>query len=133
MIMSLMDPPPTRLPAAAAPPAPGPPRGSGPSLALPEDLCPDRWRAMGLWEDGREFLVTFGRGREDCRLRLDHALLEYDADDFERIETMWYEQFRPATAWRPSEWYPVEEIRLRRFKLLRAAGRLLPRRPPKDR
>lgn len=79
------------------------------------------WRVLGNWLDGEIFLVVLGRSRADCANRLDAALDSYDYADFQRIETLWYERWVEHPLDEDSRWEPVEEIKLRRFRLLRAA------------
>lgn len=81
------------------------------------------WRVMGMWHDNRQFLVVMGQTKAECLERLDAALAEYTYDDFEAMEPLWFEVWRPATRWRAGEWYPESLVPLRRFKLLRAAGK----------
>lgn len=70
----------------------------------------NEWRVIGLWRGGRTFLLVTGASPSDCRRRLPRALEEYTDQDFDRIESIWYEFWDPGTAWRLPSWIPFEEL-----------------------
>lgn len=77
---------------------------------------PTYWRVMGMWRDGRQFLVVLGKSPGECLLRLDAALADWDCRDALRAESLWFERWDPGTWLREPRWVAMREIPLRRFK-----------------
>lgn len=75
------------------------------------------WRVMGMWDDGSQFLIVMGSSQKDCERRLWDALEDYTLDDLERMDSMWYENWKQL-AWEDApRWEPISLISLRRYKL----------------
>lgn len=81
-----------------------------------------RYRIVGSWFDGRIFLAVLGLSRHDCLRRLPAAMTPYTLDDLNQIEWLWLERWDAGTSLRPAAWVPVEDIGLRRLKLIRRLG-----------
>lgn len=80
----------------------------------------ERWRIMGMWETGEQFLVVLGQTRAECKRLLDNAVSDYTYADFERTESLWFEAFSPGDRCHPPEWIPLAEIPMRRLRLIKA-------------
>lgn len=81
------------------------------------------WRVMGMWRDGREFLVVMGHTRADCTYRLTEALADYDLADLGAIESLWLEHFEALTEEMEPRWIPRDFVSKRRFLLQRLSER----------
>lgn len=75
------------------------------------------WRVMGMWDDGRQFLLVLGKSRRDCESRLWDALEDYSLEDLERMDSMWYEHWKQLPWEDAPRWEPISLIALRRYKL----------------
>lgn len=72
-----------------------------------------RWRLMGMWKSGEEFLIVMGDSKEECRECLPEALAEYTLDEVRRLASCWFELFLPAWCIYEAEWLAVEELDLK--------------------
>lgn len=75
------------------------------------------WRVMGMWDDGRQFLVVMGTSKADCRKRLGEALDDYTFADLEAMDSLWFEEWKQLPWEQAPRWEPTELISLRGYKL----------------
>lgn len=69
-----------------------------------------RWRIVGQWKSGGEFLLTLGATQADARARLPEALDEYDAEDRRGIDALWVERWLPGGPGDRPRWKLVCEL-----------------------
>lgn len=71
------------------------------------------WRVMGRWFGGPRFLVVLGDSQHDCRRRLAEALSGYSRDDLERVDALWFEEWRWDEDLLACDWIPTSILPLR--------------------
>lgn len=79
-----------------------------------------QWRIMGMWQDGRRFLVVLGKSARDCLRQFDDALDDLNYSDAQRIRYLWFERWDPGTELREPSWTAVKAIPVHRIRLLKA-------------
>lgn len=86
------------------------------------------FRAVGMWQDGSQFLVTLGAGRVDCQTLLPVALARYSPAQLDQIDSVWLEAWdwdetRKCFDWIPRGFLSLRGVRQRQsYRLARAAG-----------
>lgn len=70
----------------------------------------NRWRIMGMWPDGRQFLVVLGVSRSECLQLFPAALVDYTYDDLEEIDSFWLEHWEIYEDEEDPDWIPLEIV-----------------------
>jgi len=80
------------------------------------------FRITGRWAmTGREFLVTLGETRHDCKERLTESLKAYSGDDVQAICQLRLERWEPADDAATGQWLPLTTIPMRGVRYRKAA------------
>jgi hypothetical protein len=65
---------------------------------------------MGMWQDGRQFLVVVGTSRAECLELFAGALDAYDYSDLEVIDSFWLEHWEVFEDEETPDWIPLEIV-----------------------
>lgn len=87
---------------------------------LDKPKAADRWRAVGCYKGdpySKTFLVCVGESKLLCLIALKEYVDQISYQALEKIETIWMEQFHPATAFNEARWVPWKEADLKRHRL----------------
>ena len=76
---------------------------------------------MGMWSDGREFLLTLAETIEDSMSRLRAALDDFTREELSEVSSAWLERWVFDDFFGEYRWEPIHEIPLRRYRLRLAA------------
>jgi hypothetical protein len=97
--------------------------GSDPTIidAIESPTSMKDWRVMGMWNDGREFLLTLADSIEDAMARLGASIDDFTREELHEVSSAWLERWVYDDFFRDWRWEPVHEIPLRRYRLRVAA------------